>query len=241
MVKYGILLSTIGVALYLLLHFLLPNGPQSIREALGSKAAPSALNNKAIQKLTDRIQDQRDSITRLENDLNQASTTLIALHKDITTKREALNTADAAAVVQFNEAAATYQKQNERVKQLTQNLATARTELSDLLDERAKQMPVAKQTPPSPEPSEAANSQVAKGPKIAKIVVIYTTSHCGYCVKAKQYLSQKGVGYQEMNVESSQSAQDEFRKLGGNGVPLIVIGDKRIHGFSPGEIDAALQ
>ncbi len=76
--------------------------------------------------------------------------------------------------------------------------------------------------------------------RTGKQVVIYTTAHCPYCKQAKQYLAQKGVSYREVDVETSISGKEEYRKLGGNGVPLIMVGDQKVEGFSATALDRLL-
>lgn len=88
--------------------------------------------------------------------------------------------------------------------------------------------------------AEAPRAQSQILAKTQKQIVIYSTSHCPYCTKAKQYFSQKGIRYREVNIESSQSAKEEFRKLGGQGVPLIVVGDEVVRGFSVKTLDRLL-
>jgi glutaredoxin len=82
----------------------------------------------------------------------------------------------------------------------------------------------------------AANPQA----RSMKQVVIYTTSHCPYCKQAKQYFAQKGIPYREVDVETSLTGKEAFRKLGGNGVPLIMVGDKKVDGFNAQELDRLL-
>jgi len=67
---------------------------------------------------------------------------------------------------------------------------------------------------------------------IGKKVIIYTTSWCGYCKRAKKHFKDKGLRYTEMNIEKSRIAKMQFDKLGGKGVPVILVGDKRMSGFS---------
>lgn len=76
--------------------------------------------------------------------------------------------------------------------------------------------------------------------RAAKSVVIYTTSHCPYCKQAKQYFAQKGVPYREIDIETSLTGNEAYRKLGGNGVPLIMVGDKKVDGFDQKELDRLL-
>jgi glutaredoxin-like YruB-family protein len=90
--------------------------------------------------------------------------------------------------------------------------------------------PVPAQNAPAAAPRRAA----------APPVVIYTTSHCPYCAKAKQYLTQKGIRYQEVDIEQSQTGKDAYRKLGGNGVPLIMVGNTKVDGFDEAQLDRLL-
>ena len=63
-------------------------------------------------------------------------------------------------------------------------------------------------------------------------VVMYGTSSCGYCRAARNYLNARGVPYTDIDVESSDAARAEFQRLGGRGVPVILVGNQRMDGFS---------
>lgn len=72
------------------------------------------------------------------------------------------------------------------------------------------------------------------------LVVMYSTSWCWVCTKAKQYMASKGIRYKEYDIEKNSNAQRKFKKLGGEGVPLIVVGKQSMSGFSPSRLDAML-
>jgi len=55
-----------------------------------------------------------------------------------------------------------------------------------------------------------------------------------------EYLSQKGIPFIEKNVARDPSAVQELMSMGMRSLPVIVIGDKRLSGFNPKAIDAAL-
>jgi glutaredoxin 3 len=55
-----------------------------------------------------------------------------------------------------------------------------------------------------------------------------------------EYLSQKGVPYTEKNVGKDPAARQELASMGVMSLPVILIGDKRLTGFNPKQIDAAL-
>jgi glutaredoxin len=72
---------------------------------------------------------------------------------------------------------------------------------------------------------------------IGKKVIIYTTSRCGYCKKAKRHFKEKRIRYKEMNIENSKNAKRQFEKMKGTGVPIILVGNKRMNGFSKAGFD----
>jgi len=61
--------------------------------------------------------------------------------------------------------------------------------------------------------------------------VIFTTKSCPYCRKARKLLKASKVAWCEKDIEVSSRNFDKFKKLGGKGVPLAVIGDEVIYGF----------
>lgn len=71
-------------------------------------------------------------------------------------------------------------------------------------------------------------------------VVMYATSWCPYCAKARAYFGRKGIAYTEYDVEKSPTANAEFKRLGGRGVPLILVGREKMSGFSEQGFDALL-
>jgi glutaredoxin-like YruB-family protein len=71
-------------------------------------------------------------------------------------------------------------------------------------------------------------------------VVMYSTSWCPYCAKARAYFAKKGIAYTEYDVEKSGTAHAEFKRLGGRGVPLILVGRETMNGFSEQSFDALL-
>ena len=65
------------------------------------------------------------------------------------------------------------------------------------------------------------------------MIKIYSTSWWGPCKAAKQLLDDKGLSYEEINIEEDGISRDDLMKLtGGNTVPQIIIDDKVIGGFN---------
>ncbi|MDH4093861.1 MAG: glutaredoxin family protein [Betaproteobacteria bacterium] len=79
-------------------------------------------------------------------------------------------------------------------------------------------------TSPAPAPQPKA---AAAGP-----VVMYSTSWCTYCEQARTYFGRNGIAYTEHDIEKSATANAEFKRLGGRGVPLILVGREKMAGFS---------
>ncbi len=71
-------------------------------------------------------------------------------------------------------------------------------------------------------------------------ITIYTTDWCGVCKKAKRYMDSKKIAYSERDIEKSDQAKRDYDRLGGKGVPLMQVGQKTMHGFSPGKLDSLL-
>lgn len=72
-------------------------------------------------------------------------------------------------------------------------------------------------------------------------VVLFATSWCGYCAKAREYFQEHGIAYLELDIEENEDAEEEHDVLGGRGVPVILIKDKILHGWSEAALTQTLQ
>jgi glutaredoxin 3 len=64
-----------------------------------------------------------------------------------------------------------------------------------------------------------------------KKILIYTTTICPYCVRAKALLTRKGFAYEEINANDDKTRDEMIKKSGGmRTVPQIFIGDQHIGG-----------
>lgn len=72
-------------------------------------------------------------------------------------------------------------------------------------------------------------------------VTMYSTSWCGHCKNARNYFAAKRIAYREIDVEKSEAAAREFKRLGGSGVPLILVGGKAMSGFNPESFEELLR
>jgi glutaredoxin-like YruB-family protein len=73
-------------------------------------------------------------------------------------------------------------------------------------------------------------------------VTVYSTNMCPWCVKAKEFLKQNNIAFEEKNVsENIESLQEMEDKSGQRGVPVIDINGTIIIGFDRDAIKAALK
>jgi glutaredoxin 3 len=79
-------------------------------------------------------------------------------------------------------------------------------------------------------------------------VVMYTTSWCPYCERARRLLAAKNVSIEEIDVESAPAKRAEMQtRSGRRTVPQIFIGDRHVGGSddlqaleAAGKLDALL-
>ena len=73
--------------------------------------------------------------------------------------------------------------------------------------------------------------------------IMYMTSWCPYCVKARNYLRSLDVNLVEYNIERDKSKRDEMlgKSGGSTGVPLVDIEGIIIRGYNPDAFRAAIE
>jgi glutaredoxin 3 len=65
----------------------------------------------------------------------------------------------------------------------------------------------------------------------AAMVLIYATSWCPYCARARALLASKGVAVREIDVEAEPQQRSEMiRRSGRHTVPQIFIGERHVGG-----------
>lgn len=62
-------------------------------------------------------------------------------------------------------------------------------------------------------------------------ILIYSSEHCPYCVRAKELLQRKGCTYQEVRIDLDPQAKETMMAITGRRtVPQIFINDQHIGG-----------
>ncbi len=62
-------------------------------------------------------------------------------------------------------------------------------------------------------------------------ITLYSTRRCPHCRQLKTWLQQRGLRFQEFDIESNRRAFKAFQRLGARSVPVLLVGEQRIDGF----------
>lgn len=80
-------------------------------------------------------------------------------------------------------------------------------------------------------PKDRAEQLSIKTAASTSQVIMYSAAWCGYCKQARQYFRRNGINFIEYDIEKNQNARRAYDAIGGNGVPVILVGNKRLNGF----------
>jgi len=72
-------------------------------------------------------------------------------------------------------------------------------------------------------------------------VTMFTTTWCKVCKMAKAYLNEKGIAFVELDVEHDEEGKRRYHELNGKGVPITLIGQQKLVGFSAAKMEQALK
>jgi len=64
------------------------------------------------------------------------------------------------------------------------------------------------------------------------LVIMFATSWCPYCAQARQFFLDNGISVHEYDIEKDSYAYEQYKKAGGKGVPLIIVGSTIVYGFN---------
>ena len=63
---------------------------------------------------------------------------------------------------------------------------------------------------------------------------------CTYCYQAKKYFQRNDINYCEYDMENTVEGKRLYQENGGGAVPILLIGEYQLSGFSEQQIEAAL-
>lgn len=73
-------------------------------------------------------------------------------------------------------------------------------------------------------------------------VILYGTSSCPWCHKAREFLTENNIKFKDVNVgEDQKAAKEMVKKSGQQGVPVLDIEGKIIIGFDVDAIKKSLK
>ncbi len=72
-------------------------------------------------------------------------------------------------------------------------------------------------------------------------VILFSTASCPYCKQARVYLKVNEIPYCEKDINRKTANRAAFKNVGGQGVPVLVIGNKVIHGNNSLAISKAVE
>jgi mycoredoxin len=90
-------------------------------------------------------------------------------------------------------------------------------------------------------PAYTEGNNSAYFPDAQTQVVLYGTPTCPHCANARAYLRAHHIAYADFDVQGNEKAMRDFTQLGGTGVPLLLVGERRMTGFNPAVLEAALK
>lgn len=64
-----------------------------------------------------------------------------------------------------------------------------------------------------------------------KSVVVFTTSTCPFCRATRELLTREHVDFKDLVTDQSPDARKKFIALGGDAVPMLFVGHRRIVGY----------
>ncbi len=72
-------------------------------------------------------------------------------------------------------------------------------------------------------------------------ITLYSSSGCCHCRQLKAWLKQHELPFREFDIQRNARAFKDFHRLGGRGVPLLLVGGQKIQGFNASKLPAQLR
>lgn len=87
----------------------------------------------------------------------------------------------------------------------------------------------------------SANAESDTPQTQAQPLILFGTSWCGYCKRARYYLRENNIAFADLDIERNPAAERAYNQLGISGVPVFVQGDRQLRGFSIASFKAFYQ
>ena len=70
--------------------------------------------------------------------------------------------------------------------------------------------------------------------------IVYTSTNCPHCKQVKSFLNDKGIEFEERNIELEEKYAEEAWNMGVRAVPVTMIGEYKIMGMNMTQFNKAL-
>ena len=119
-----------------------------------------------------------------------------------------------------------------QIGQVANGLGGFSSELQAFIDgiKSISDVTISPQGNPSPPSPQSPQSQ-------AEQVILYTTPTCPYCKLAMKHVRDNQIPYLEKDVRANPVYAAEFKRIGGGGVPYILMGAASMRGFNAASFD----
>ena len=93
------------------------------------------------------------------------------------------------------------------------------------------------------QPSQSSDqvSMQARSSQPQPEVILYSAAWCGYCTAAREFFRDNRIRFTELDVERSAEGIEAYRKLGGGGIPVILLDGQETRGFNEGSLRKTLR
>ena len=71
-------------------------------------------------------------------------------------------------------------------------------------------------------------------------VIMLGACWCTYCYQAKKYFQKNNIHYCEYDMEHTEEGKRLYQAKGGGAVPILLIGEYKLSGFSEQQVETAL-
>jgi len=137
--KTPFLASFIGWIVMCVGIFTVPEVKDEVLKAMNKQYGLQVKEEKKAPDLNAQIAEHRQRLEALQATFAQDGVELTKQYQTLEAQRKGLKTADTAAVMKFNEAAAGYQARNAARQKMQQEIDTTQKELDALLDKRSRE------------------------------------------------------------------------------------------------------
>jgi len=138
-----------------------------------------------------------------------------------TSSAEMYKWVDEHGTVTFKDTPPPKKKKRVKVKVYTDD-GVASAPLSQSINEKSS----------SPKTAKKNSAKSTEKPRFSGTIEMYVTDWCPVCKTAENYIAGKNYSYVKYDIEKDDSAKRRYTELGGRGVPLIMVGSKKMSGFS---------